>query len=50
MWRKMKYEWLDAAAYASYPVLRQAVNDILTQFGQRYSIRFAQTHCQINSG
>lgn len=49
LWRTMKYEWLDAAAYGSYRALRQAVSDILAQFGQRYSIRFAQVHCQINS-
>lgn len=48
LWRKMKYQWLEVAAYSSYRALRQAVNDILTQFGQRYSIRFVQTHCQIN--
>lgn len=49
LWRKIKYEWLDTAAYGSYEALRQAVKDILADFGYKYTIRFAQNYCLINS-
>ncbi|MBD2705698.1 IS630 family transposase [Spirosoma sp. BT702] len=49
LWRKIKYEWLDTAAYASYEALTQAVKSILAEFGHKYTIQFAQNHCTINS-
>lgn len=49
LWRKMKYEWLDTAAYTRYESLTQAVKTILAEFGQKYTIRFTPKHCIINS-
>ena len=49
LWRKLKYEWLSTAAYTSYETLKTAVTQILSEFGQAYSIRFAQKYCIINS-
>lgn len=48
LWRKIKYEWLDISAYASYESLKSAVQHILANFGQEYQIRFAQKHCLLN--
>lgn len=50
VWRKMKYEWLTTAAYGSYQALSEAVNDILAQFGQQFTIQFTPKHCQVNFG
>lgn len=49
LWRKIKYEWLDTAAYASYESLTQAVKNILVEFGRKYHIHFAQHYSIINS-
>jgi len=49
LWRKMKYEWLEAVAYTSYESLRTAVVKLLTGFGLTHTIKFAQRHCIINS-
>ncbi|QHW01100.1 IS630 family transposase [Spirosoma endbachense] len=49
LWRKIKYEWLDTAAYTSYESLTQAVKAILAEFGTKYTIRFTQNHSIINS-
>lgn len=41
LWRKIKYEWLDFSAYESFPSLRETLNDILANIGQKYNISFA---------
>lgn len=46
---KIKYEWLETAAYTTYESLKAAVEQILSEFGQTYCIQFAQKHCIINS-
>jgi transposase len=40
-WRFMKYQWLDADAYESYSALVEAVEEILINFGTKYTINFA---------
>lgn len=49
LWRKMKYEWLDAVAYFSYESLKAAVRQLLTNFGKTNTIKFAQKYCIIKS-
>lgn len=49
LWRKMKYNWLEASAYVSYESLKRAVIGLLTDFGVTYTIKFAQKYCIINS-
>lgn len=41
LWRKIKYEWLDFSAYESFRSLREALNHILANIGQKYKISFA---------
>jgi transposase len=40
VWRFIKYHWLPFSAYASYQTLKQAVEEILTNFGMKYQITF----------
>ena len=40
LWRKIKYEWLPFAAYASFKTLKDCVEDILLNFGSQYIIEF----------
>jgi hypothetical protein len=40
-WRFIKYQWLDANAYESYSALVEAVEEILINFGTKYTINFA---------
>ena len=40
LWQKMKYEWLPLAAYESFASLKQALEDILQNFGSKYQINF----------
>jgi transposase len=40
-WRFMKYQWLNADAYESYSALVEAVEEILINFGTKYTINFA---------
>lgn len=40
LWRFMKYTWLPFSAYTSFACLRQAVAQILKQFGTEYTIDF----------
>jgi transposase len=41
LWHRVKHEWLTLTDYASGPVLRGAVEAILTQYGSKYTITFA---------
>lgn len=41
LWHRLKHEWLELAAYATPRSLRQAVEDVLRQFGEKYTITFA---------
>ena len=40
LWRKIKYEWLDATAYESWTDLVAAVENILKEVGDKYTINF----------
>ncbi|MGB5634442.1 MAG: IS630 family transposase [Waterburya sp.] len=40
-WRFIKYQWLEINAYQSYSTLVKAVEDILINFGTKYTINFA---------
>jgi transposase len=40
LWRKIKYEWLDFSAYESFKSLKNALNNILANIGQKYHINF----------
>lgn len=41
LWHRLKHEWLVLEAYQSKQSLRQAVETILSQVGQKYTINFA---------
>ncbi|MBD2700510.1 transposase, partial [Spirosoma sp. BT702] len=41
LWHRLKHEWLRLADYASSQSLRKAVERILSQVGQEYTINFA---------
>ncbi|MEM9949788.1 MAG: IS630 family transposase, partial [Cyanobacteria bacterium P01_D01_bin.36] len=41
LWRFIKYEWLDKAAYQSWESLVEAVEKVLVGFGQEFVINFA---------
>ena len=41
LWRKIKYEWLPFSAYLSFNKLQEAVDQILKNFGEEYSISFS---------
>jgi transposase len=38
LWRKMKYEWLKPGDYQNCDTLSKAVSDIISLFGQKYTI------------
>lgn len=40
LWRFIKYEWLKPSAYENYLNLVKAVEDILINFGSKYTINF----------
>jgi len=40
LWRFMQYYWLPFSAYASFPCLSKAVEEILTRIGTDYTINF----------
>lgn len=40
LWRKIKYDWLPFSAYSSFQQLKDAVVDILGEFGSKYQISF----------
>lgn len=42
LWRKVKYEWLKPEAYSSVVTLKAAIEDIFSNFGERYSIKFKE--------
>lgn len=39
-WRFIKYQWLEIEAYESYSTLVKAVENILKDFGTKYTINF----------
>jgi transposase len=41
VWRFIKYRWLPLNAYETYQTLKQAVEEILVNFGTKYQITFA---------
>lgn len=41
LWRFIKYKWLETSAYESYSHLVKAVEDVLINFGSKYTINFA---------
>ncbi len=41
LWRFIKYKWLEAEDYESYSTLVEAVENILINFGKKYTINFA---------
>jgi transposase len=41
LWRFIKYQWLEINAYESYSALVEAVENILINFGTKYTINFA---------
>nr|MCU0533597.1 transposase [Hydrococcus sp. Prado102] len=41
LWRFIKYQWLEIDAYESYSTLVEAVENILKDFGTKYTINFA---------
>ena len=41
LWRFMKYEWIESWAYASWNNLVEYVENILKDFGTKYTINFA---------
>lgn len=40
LWRFMKYKWLGSNAYENYPILVNAVEEILINYGKKYTINF----------
>jgi len=40
LWRRMKYEWLRPADYASFEKLTEAIQGILSHLGTEYKINF----------
>jgi transposase len=41
LWRKIKYEWLPVSAYATFEALKACVKNVLSEFGQKYTIEFS---------
>ena len=41
LWRFIKYKWLETEDYESYSTLVEAVENILINFGTKYTINFA---------
>ena len=42
VWRKIKYEWMPFSAYESFSNLKESLNSILIEIGNRYNIQFCQ--------
>lgn len=42
LWRKVKYEWLKPEVYSSLATLTAAIEDIFSNFGEQYSIKFKE--------
>ena len=42
LWRKIKYEWLEARHYISAQILKQAVLDIFKNYGTLFNINFSK--------
>ena len=40
LWRKIKYEWLKPPHFASWQSLNEALDEILTNIGTKYTIQF----------
>lgn len=40
LWRKIKYDWLPLSCYLSFESLKQAVLEVLNNFGSKYQITF----------
>ncbi|MEY4517686.1 MAG: hypothetical protein RLZZ499_285 [Cyanobacteriota bacterium] len=41
LWRFMKYEWIEGEAYTSWKNLVEYVENVLINFGTKYTINFA---------
>ena len=41
LWRFIKYKWLETKDYESYSTLVETVENILINFGTKYTINFA---------
>lgn len=41
LWRKIKYEWLDAEDYASVSTLKEAIFDIIRKYDSEFHIKFS---------
>ena len=41
LWRLIKYQWLPIDAYESFEALTNSLEEILANFGERYTINFA---------
>ena len=41
LWRKLKYEWLPLSAYLSAESLREAIDEIIANYGSKYQLTFA---------
>ena len=41
LWRFMKYEWIEKEAYLSWKNLVEYVENVLKDFGTKYTINFA---------
>ena len=42
LWRKMKYEWLKPHHYKNWETLKQNINQILIEIGEKYLINFKE--------
>lgn len=40
LWRRIKYQWLDFAAYQNFQTLEEKLNLVLDNFGREYDIKF----------
>lgn len=40
LWHRLKHQWLQLADYVSGPILRTAVESVLSQFNSKYTITF----------
>jgi transposase len=41
LWRTLKFEWLPLSAYLSAEALREAVDEIIANYGSKYRLTFA---------
>ena len=40
LWKRIKYQWLDFDAYRSFQNLKEKLNFVLNNFGEKYDIKF----------